>query len=357
MINEYTRLAKSIESITHDQCREVVGAALDRLRQDVGAMIADLWVRTPGHGGIDILQPYLTRNDDQRPTPMPVSLTPDATGLLVWVSENLESVWIDQIDSDVVSKKSAVNRCSGKIIEGRYINLYDRTLGFAAVPVQYRSQLRGILTVETDQSNLIGEQHLSFMRAIAEPTGIVVWKAEFFEERKSQINGEISAFKVVSAKATLPLDSHRTGFIARPFGNEFKEIEEQVKRAFQTHRVRARSYLHPPGTGLVISEMMRQIGSAHFGLADITGMNDNVLIELGAMIASGKPFLILQNKLKSSATVPFDISGYQRYEYEVHDGSISVSDPSSKKPLVEFVQDFISEQLRTNSDFRVAKPA
>jgi hypothetical protein len=356
MLNEeYTRLAKSLDSISDDQCKDVIGVALDRLRSDVGAMVVDLWVRTPGREGIDVLSLYLARNDAMRPPPMLIALTSNATGLLVWVAENVKSVWIDDIDEMMKTNKSVQNRCDGSLIEGRFVNLYDRTRGFAAVPVMFRSELRGILTVETDQPRLIGDHHLHLMRALAEPTGIILWKADSFRERQSQINEAITTFKDATGKSSQPLDPYRTGFIARPFRPDFDHIEVEIRAAFENERVQARAYVHRPGAGLVVEEMMRRISSAHFGLADITNMNSNVLIELGAMIASGKPFLIIQDMRERDAAAPFDIAGFQVYRYEISNGEIMISDPGSRQCLSEFVQKFIAEQARTNSDFRAAK--
>ena len=42
----------------------------------------------------------------------------------------------------------------------------------------------------------------------------------------------------------------------------------------------------------MVADIKRQIAEAHFGVADITGNNPNVLWELGVMIGYGKPVII-----------------------------------------------------------------
>jgi hypothetical protein len=144
MLQEYLRLAKTVDNIAKNEANEIIGTVLDKLKAEVNAIIVDVWTRYPGYGGIDILQPYLRKSDPGVPAPHPIALTADQTGLLVWVAEKREPVWLDDIPERATS---GINRLSGKSIEGRYFNLYDGTRAFAAVPIQYQTQF-AILTAE-----------------------------------------------------------------------------------------------------------------------------------------------------------------------------------------------------------------
>src|SRR5262249_49457910 len=142
--DEYVRLAKSVDHISEEQAKQIIGTVLDKLKAEAGAIIVDVWVREPGQGGVDILVPYLRRSDTQGPGPQHIALTEKATSVLVWVAETLQPVWLDNIP---VEATSAPNRLTGQPIEGRHFNLYEGTRAFAAVPIQYRGQF-AILTVE-----------------------------------------------------------------------------------------------------------------------------------------------------------------------------------------------------------------
>jgi hypothetical protein len=128
---EYVRLAKSVENISDEQAKQIVGTVLDKLKVEVRAIIVDVWVHEPGKDAVDILVSYLRRSDPQVPGPQSIALTEKATGLLVWVAETRKPVWLDDIP---VQATSAVNRLTGQMIEGRHFNLYDGTRAFAAVP-------------------------------------------------------------------------------------------------------------------------------------------------------------------------------------------------------------------------------
>src|SRR4051794_36898984 len=97
MLEEYLRLAKSLDNISEEQAKHIISAVLDKLKAETNAMIVDVWVREPGKDGVDILIPFLRRSDPQVPEPQNIALTERATGLLVWVAETRKQVWIDDI--------------------------------------------------------------------------------------------------------------------------------------------------------------------------------------------------------------------------------------------------------------------
>jgi hypothetical protein len=143
-------------------------------------------------------------------------------------------------------------------------------------------------------------------------------------------------------------------FAARPFDRKFDYISSAIEAVFRKKRIRAATYRSVAGSTLVLSEMLIQNNSAHFGIADITSLNSNVLFELGAMIAVGKPLVIMRGK-SDDAPLPFDIAGYDCYRYALADDKILILDATSQIPLDEFVGNFISERLVTDRAFRDAK--
>ena len=90
---------------------------------------------------------------------------------------------------------------------------------------------------------------------------------------------------------------------------------------------------------------MEQINQAHFGIADITGLNDNVLIEVGVMTANGMPLVIIREK-DDNQSLPFDIAARQSYRYELKGDDILIHDATRTHGLEEFVFEFIDTMPR-----------
>jgi hypothetical protein len=347
---EYVRLAKSVENISDEQAKQIVGTVLDKLKVEVRAIIVDVWVHEPGKDAVDILVSYLRRSDPQVPGPQSIALTEKATGLLVWVAETRKPVWLDDIP---VQATSAVNRLTGQMIEGRHFNLYDGTRAFAAVPIQYRGHF-AILTVEVAEPSCLKHFHIDLMKALSEPTGILIWKSGVSGATRRHTNEAIQEFRDVSGGLAPTLNPYRTGFIARPFDHKFEYFSTAIEAAFRKKRIQTAAYRSVAGGALIVSEMLNQINSAHFGIADITSLNGNVLFEVGAMIAVGKPLVIMRGK-SDDAPLPFDIAGYDCYRYAIADDKILILDATSQIPLEEFVGNFITERLLKDRAFRDAK--
>jgi hypothetical protein len=130
---EYARLAKSLENVTEEQAKQIITPVLDKLRAVTGAIIADVWVREAGKDDVDILVPFLRRKDREVPETQFVVLTETAKGLLVWVAEKLQPVWLD-IEAHATH---AINRLTGLPIEGRYVqSIYDKDARFYCISYQ-----------------------------------------------------------------------------------------------------------------------------------------------------------------------------------------------------------------------------
>ncbi|MCA1456979.1 hypothetical protein I6F35_27795 [Bradyrhizobium sp. BRP22] len=347
---EYARLAKSVDNISEEQAKQIIGSVLAKLKEEARAIIVDVWVRETGQGGVDILVPYLRRSDPHVPGTQNIALTEKATGLLVWVAETQKPVWLHDIP---VQATSAVNRLTGQVVEGRHFNLYDGTRAFAAVPIRYRGHF-AILTIEVAVASVLQSFHIDLMKALSEPTGILIWKSGVSEAIRMQTNEAIQEFRDVSGGLAPTLNPYRTGFIARPFDHKFDYISNAIETVFGRKRIRTATYRSVAGSALIVSEMLVQINSAHFGVADITSLNSNVLFEIGAMIAIGKPLVIMRNKT-DEAPLPFDIAGYDCYTYVVAGDNIVIFDATSQTPLEEFMANFISERLVMDRAFRDAK--
>jgi hypothetical protein len=102
-------------------------------------------------------------------------------------------------------------------------------------------------------------------------------------------------------------------FLAIPYASEFNWIRDSIATACREHQVELRSVeeVVQPG-GEIISAIHAEIEEADLGAAVISGMNPNVLYELGRLHQASKPTIILSD---SHEPVPFDIRTFSRIEY------------------------------------------
>src|SRR5688572_14189155 len=95
-----------------------------------------------------------------------------------------------------------------------------------------------------------------------------------------------------------PYFMEKTGFFAYP--SDPSHIEEVVETAISTINSQAginlKSWKQMRISGnLIISAILNEIESADFFCADITGINENVLFELGFAIGKRKPIFLIQD--------------------------------------------------------------
>jgi GAF domain-containing protein len=254
--DEYDRLAKSLGYISEKQAKDIIGFVLDKVKLNANAGIVELWTLEHGMSRIDVLRSYVRVADRGIPNPQNISLTPEATGLLAWIAEKRKPIWINDIKKGA---KSGRNLLTNENIEGRYFNLYDGTRAFAAVPIEHRDQLHAILTVEiTDENHdRVDRQNVDLLTEIAEGTAILIWKASVFEENERQAEAAINYFrKLVDTQAARRTALHRTGFIARPFREDFAFVSDSIRKAFSSAQVQATTYRPMAGKSYVVEEML-----------------------------------------------------------------------------------------------------
>ena len=131
------------------------------------------------------------------------------------------------------------------------------------------------------------------------------------------------------------LSEYRSCFFAYPFQDQFHALRDRIRRLLaEEHGIRLTATSIEMKDPSVVNDIKGQIAAAHFGIADITGNNPNVMWELGVMIGYHKPVIILKDKTDKEET-PFDLYGNYRVPYQVvKDGATGdVEYPLLKKGL------------------------
>lgn len=135
------------------------------------------------------------------------------------------------------------------------------------------------------------------------------------QTEKARMEIELNALK--RRVGTVTLDNERSCFFAYPFQEKFHNLRDELARLLRTKwAVRLKATSLEMKNPRVVEDIENQICSAHFGIADITGNNPNVLWELGVMMGQNKPVVILK-ELGDSEKTPFDVYGNYRVEYQI----------------------------------------
>jgi molecular chaperone HtpG len=143
------------------------------------------------------------------------------------------------------------------------------------------------------------------------------------EERSAKTRMEIELNELKRRVGSVTLDEERSCFFAYPFNDKFHKLREEVARILcEKCRVRLKTTALEWANPRVVEDIEYQIRSAHFGIADITGNNPNVLWELGLMVGLNKSVVILKDKTDTAKT-PFDVYGMYRLEYQIVESGTS----------------------------------
>jgi hypothetical protein len=103
-------------------------------------------------------------------------------------------------------------------------------------------------------------------------------------------------------------------FVAMPFAEDFEDpfhygIEPAVRKAgFLCERMDRLAF-----TGDVVDMLKRRIAGAAFMVADVTGANANVYLEIGFAWGSGIPTVLLRNE---GTDLKFDVRGQRCLTYK-----------------------------------------
>jgi molecular chaperone HtpG len=128
---------------------------------------------------------------------------------------------------------------------------------------------------------------------------------------------ELSEFK--RRQPQIKLAERRTCFFAFDYNiEENYQLMEQIQRYFAMPAYGIE--VIAPAKGVhdlnILKSMYDQLHSVHFGLAEITGNNPNVLYEAGLLKGLGKPVILLKRH-GAETMIPFDVFSDYRIEYEL----------------------------------------
>jgi hypothetical protein len=108
---------------------------------------------------------------------------------------------------------------------------------------------------------------------------------------------------------------HGSFFISEPYDERRMEREDAIVRAIEGYPYIVAD--HVIRNISLTCKVCQQIQSAQFGIVDVTGLNENVLIELGMLYGFNKPVIILIQKGQGiELEIPSNIIGIEQIRYE-----------------------------------------
>ena len=104
-------------------------------------------------------------------------------------------------------------------------------------------------------------------------------------------------------------------FISEPYDKERKAREKAIRKVIKGYPHIIAD--HKAMNIALTCKICQQIQSAQFGIVDITGLNENVLIELGILYGFFKPVVILvKHSEKTRVNIPSNIIGIEQVRYK-----------------------------------------
>jgi hypothetical protein len=101
-------------------------------------------------------------------------------------------------------------------------------------------------------------------------------------------------------------------FLAMPYRVELRWVRNAIAAACRGLRIELVSVDEQIAVGDVIAGIHDQVRSSDFGYVVLTGLNPNVMYELGLLHQAAKPTIILSD---AETVVPFDLRSLMRLEY------------------------------------------
>jgi hypothetical protein len=321
MIERLEQLSLAVGAVSPNDAKQVVDVVNDRVMGLLNAQVVKLYWREEAQEGF-ILDPLAYINSTRHANPMPFQISGRPSGVLSWVFHNQRPLWLEGLRSADLTKPIANNAAPDEDVPSEYLDMRPNPDmdSMMVVPIKVRGEVRGLYSVELQASGRLSKRILDLLEELVRSLGSLLWNADVYEYDLRKTSDAVAMFlKSVRQFSFDPIwleQAYRSGFIARPFTADFSRLEEILVDMLQEDGVRARHYQPSAGGAYIIDEIMTQIRNSHFCICDLTGSNPNVMAEVGMMMILRKQMLLLRRK-GEDAPVPFDVSQYPIYEYEL----------------------------------------
>ena len=224
----------------------------------------------------------------------------------------MEDTW-DEIMNDSKNKaRKLVINIDNPVISGmlNFSGYNDRDIMDQMLIAVYNNAMLYAHRLHSDDMNIV---HDSIVRLMYRAVDMHFKQNELTEKL------EESRRRAAESVQTAELPDYVRVFMITPFASEFNSVENAVRLVFENSpfffQVRlARDFTHK--TGGLVSNTRQHIAESHSFVADITGNNPNVMMELGAiaMREDTRPVVVLKAD-DDDSKVPVDLGDKLRVHY------------------------------------------
>ncbi|HEX2064019.1 MAG TPA: GAF domain-containing protein [Acidimicrobiales bacterium] len=325
MLEQLEQLANAVEAVSIADARRLAEEVNQKIVALVNAPVGKLyWRESPAEDG-SILNPIAWVNKTQLENPRPFQVTEGTTGILPWVFRSRHSLWLEELRSkDLTAPVS--NELGGPKVPPEHLDMRGLVEidSMVTVPIRVSGHTLGVYSVELPQSGRFNASLITLIERLSRSVGLILWNAysrAFNEEKTSRaITSFLNVVRTFPLQDLMIQEGERSGFIARRFEEAFSEVERLLTRALESKGIQAKHYRPTHGQPYVLDDIVQSINQSQFCVADITGLNPNVLVEVGMMIILRKNILLLRERGDDSPR-PFDLNQFPCYDYRVEEGN------------------------------------
>ncbi|MGB8216851.1 MAG: hypothetical protein WCE94_06070 [Candidatus Methanoperedens sp.] len=209
------------------------------------------------------------------------------------------------------------------------------------IPMIIKGAVLGLINLECDREIKLPKIIRKELEAISSPLAKIIEKSELDKERREVLKKKIAKLKFDDIQ---PLKEKPLGIYLRPFDSEFIHVENKIKELLKEYQVDFNVVESTTSETLIDEGIINQIKTCDFAIAEITGMNPNVLVEIGLLIGCGKHFSLIQNEIDKNKERPFDLDHREIHVYHVNkEETGEVTEINFKKKFVKSLDDLINK--------------
>ena len=362
MFNELQNLSQSVATVNLDQVERVITAVCRKIDEFLNTKLIRVYRKTRARTAT-LLTPFaiISEGDLHVET---ISIAGEPQGIISWCVHKEEPIWIEDLQR-LDTQSPAQNRATNDQIPSEYLELSYNPDSIMVLPMKAEDNLIGVLIVELDRSNVFTEAIFLEFERICISLGRLLNKANIHNnhlmDTARAIERFLNSLLGYNFPSTLKTGNVRTGFIARPFDGQMDSIGSVISESFKKARTKAIHYQPLPKTGIVVLGIIEQIRNAHFFVVDLTGLNRNVLLELGLILSNEKneaKCLLIRDK-DDKEDLPFDVVGFPVHRYKFNSSSSTLDVWTSGGEISESFYDVLQrflDGLESDPEFRTAKP-
>jgi hypothetical protein len=353
---ELRKLRLAPDFISEEQADQILRFVNTYIADATGAHLIDVLWRQHAQQGAVILRPMSPGCINRTVRPQTLPYVVDRTGAWTPAYRTGRPLLFTHIHTSKTD--SIIDQLSGENFSRGTLDIFAATDMLFVQPLTVETVVCGLFSIEWNNSFDLPDQLRTLIDAAAETCAMVCWKSEITILNHSQTAEAINIFidAIQHSDAPHELEPTRTGFIARPYEDEFAFVESIINQHLARYGAAARSFSPVPGSGVVVPDILAAIARAHFAMVDITGQSPNVMLELGAVMATDTPFVIFRHE-RDKSVLPFDVASHHCYYYRREADSVVVLTANNMAPesLEGFLERFMAPLLKASTAFREAQ--